>query len=118
MSDYTFTFNKYLVHNDTHLEYLLLYRKADGSTGWDRGTIKPEVFEDPKDNIHLVLNYKPQFVKDNWLHIEIAVPNRNAFGRIVPGYIQDTVFFTATRSEPCVATTSTTSLPSAGISSV
>ena len=118
MSDYTFTFNKYLLHNDTHFEYLLLYRKSDGSTGWDRGTIKPEVHENPEDNIHLVLDHKPQYVRENWLRIEIAVPNRNAYGRIEPGYICDTVFFTATRSEPCIATASTTSLPSAAISSV
>lgn len=90
-------FNKHLLRNDTHFEYLLLYRKSDGSTGWDRGTIKPVVYENPEDNIHLVLDYKPQFVKDNWLRIEIAVPNRNAFGNIVAGYIQDTVFFVAER---------------------
>lgn len=90
-------FNKHILCNDTHFEYLLLYRKSDGSTGWDRGTIPAEVFEDPKNNVHLVLDYKPQYVKDNWLRIEIAVPNRDAYGRIVPGYIQDTVFFTAER---------------------
>ena len=97
MSDYTFTFNPYILHNDTHFEYLILYRKTDGGTGWDRGSIKPKVCEDPKDNIHLVLDYKPQYVKDNWVHIEIAVPNRNAFRNIVAGYIQDTVFFSAER---------------------
>jgi len=95
--DYTFTFDPCILRNDTHFEYLLLYLRADGSTGWDRGIIKPVVHENPEDNIHLVLDYKPQFVKDNWLRIEIAVPNRNAFGNIVAGYIQDTVFFVAER---------------------
>lgn len=91
------TFNPHILRNDTHFDYLLLYHKADGGTGWETGIIKPEVCENPEDNVHLVLDYKPQFVKDNWFRIEIAVPNRNAYGRIEPGYIQDTVFFTAER---------------------
>jgi hypothetical protein len=90
-------FNNHTLRNDTHFKYMLLYRRADGSTGFNTGNIRPEICEEVADNINLVLDHKPQYVKDNWFRIEIAVPNRNSFGNIVPGYIQDTVFFTAER---------------------
>ena len=89
--------NKYVLRNDTHFTYTVAFRNADGGTTFLSGNLEPVVSEPLEDMHHLVLQYMTPFVRENWTLIEVEIPNRNQYGHIVAGWIQDTVFYQATR---------------------
>lgn len=83
---------------ETHFEYRLLFRNSDGGTTFITGVIGPKVLDTSEANLDSVLKLQTDFVKENWIYLEIANPNRDAYGRLVPGWIQDAVWLAATRN--------------------
>jgi hypothetical protein len=89
--------NKHVLRGSSHFTYVLAFRNADGGTTLLDGALNP-VVSDPLEDMHkLVLRHQTPFVQENWIRIEVAIPNRGQYGNIVGGWIQDTVFFCATR---------------------
>lgn len=93
-------FNKDMLDRcETHLYYTLAFRKASGGTCWLDGTINFFNQGKAEDFIAAVLDYQTQFVKDNLLRLEMHIPNRDQYGRLVSGWIKDTGFLLVVRSE-------------------
>lgn len=87
-------FNKYIIESctDTHLNYLLIYKKANGDSGWIRSTIQFWNRGEPESWVDHIMKFQTDYVRNNLLRLEVSIPNRDAYGHIVPGYIKDTVF--------------------------
>ena len=87
-------FNRSLIErcSDNHLRYLLSFRTSSGRSSFSEGVIRFFNRGTAQEFAAAVLDYQTQFVRDNLLFLEVAIPNRNAYGNLVPGYIQDTVF--------------------------
>lgn len=88
--------------NDTHLEYTVWFKSADGHCRWKNGTLSFKLFENAEDQLDDVLQYQTQFVQNNWIRIEIVVPNRDAYGHLQPGWIEDKGVLIATRQASTV----------------
>jgi hypothetical protein len=87
-------FNKFIIQTcvDTHLHYLLTFKAASGKAVYKDGNISFFNVGTVEHFIDAVLKLQTVFVKDNLLFLEVAIPNRNQYGRLVPEYIKDTVF--------------------------
>lgn len=92
-------FNKYTIEscNDNHLRYLLAFRTTSGKASYKDGIIDFFNCGTSEDFMNSVMRYQTDFVKENLIFMELAIPNRNAYGRIVPEYIKDTVFLQVTQ---------------------
>jgi hypothetical protein len=92
-------FNKFIIEEcvDTHLRYLLAFRTASGKASYKDGNINFFNRGTAEDFMNSVIRYQTDFVKENLIFMELAIPNRNAYGRIEPGYIKDTVFLQVTQ---------------------
>jgi hypothetical protein len=92
-------FNKHIIEPcvDTHLCYLLAFKTSSGKASYKDGIIRFFNMGTVEDFMDAVLKFQTQFVKDNLLFLELEIPNRNQYGRLVPGYIQDTVFLSVTQ---------------------
>ena len=75
--------------NETHLEYTLWFKSADGRPHWCDGLLKFELFENAQDQIDHVLQHQTSFVQANWFRIEVMMPNRDTYGHLQPGWIAD-----------------------------
>ena len=82
---------------DNHLNYTLWYRKASGGLGWRDGSVSFSLFETAEGQIEHVMQWQTEFVKENWVLLEVMVPNRDQYGWIRPGFIQDTGVLRAVR---------------------
>jgi len=71
---------------DTHLEYTLWFKSADGHNCWKNGTLSFKLFEKTQDQINHVLRHQTSFVQANWFRIEVMMPNRDAYGRLCSDY--------------------------------
>jgi len=87
---------------ETHLEYTLWFKSADGRAWWRDGILKFELFENAEDQLDDVLQYQTQFVQNNWIRIEVMMPNRDAYGHLQPGWISDKGVLIATRQASTV----------------
>ena len=92
-------FNKCIIEEcvDTHLRYLLSFRTTSGKASYKEGTVYFFNVGTAEDYMNSVLKYQTDFVKENLIFMELAIPNRNAYSRIVPEYIKDTVFLQVTQ---------------------
>ena len=82
---------------ETHLEYTLWFKSADGRPRWCNGLLKFELFENAQDQIDHVLQHQTSFVQANWFRIEVVMPNRDAHGQLRPGWISVKGVLLATR---------------------
>ena len=88
--------------NETHLEYTVWFKTIGGQTQWKRGILKFQLFKNAEDQLDNVVRYQTQFVQNNWLRIEVMVPNRDAYGHLRPGWIADKGILIATRQASTV----------------
>lgn len=83
--------------NEKHLEYTVWYTSANGSSRWCTGTVRnPEALHAPAIREE-VLKHLTSFVQENWIRMEVCKPNRDSFGNLHSGYIQDTGMLLITR---------------------
>lgn len=82
---------------ETHLEYTLWFKSADGCYRWKDGILSFELFKNAQDQIDHVLQHQTSFVQANWFRIEVMMPNRDAYGQLRPGWISDKGVLLATR---------------------
>lgn len=82
---------------ETHLEYHLFYLAADGRTRVADGVIGWSNPEDPSGLIREILVLQTDFVRQQCQRVEAHIPNRDAYGNLKPGFIQDTGFLVAER---------------------
>ena len=82
---------------ETHLEYTLWFRSADGRSRWKDGILRFELFENAQDQINHVLQHQTSFVQANWFRIEVLMPNRDAYGHLCPDWIGNKGVLLATR---------------------
>lgn len=87
-------FNKNIIEPcvDNHLKYLLIYKKSNGDSGWIRSIIDFWNRGEPESWIDHIMKFQTDYVRNNIIRLEVAIPNRNSYGRLVPEYIKDTVF--------------------------
>ena len=88
--------------NETHLEYTLWFKSADGHNYWKNGTLSFKLFENAKDQLDYVLQHQTSFVQANWFRIEVMMPNRDTYGYLQPGWIADKDVLLATRQASTV----------------
>ena len=50
-----------------------------------------------EEQIKYVLRWQTPFVQNNWLRLEVMVPNRDAYGNLQAGWMGDTGVLLATR---------------------
>ena len=82
---------------DTHIDYTLWFKTADNRIRATGGTLKFKLFDSVEEQIKYVLRWQTPFVQNNWLRLEVMVPNRDAYGRIQAGWISDKGVLLATR---------------------
>ena len=82
---------------ETHLEYKVWFKSADGRFRWNDGILKFELFKNAQDQIDHVLQHQTSFVQANWFRIEVVMPNRDAHGQLLAGWISDKGVLLATR---------------------
>jgi len=87
---------------ETHLEYTLWFKSADGHCRWKNGTLSFKLFENAEGQLDDVLQYQTSFVQANWFRIEVMMPNRDAYGHLQPGWIADKDVLLATRQASTV----------------
>lgn len=75
---------------ETHLEVSVWFKASDGKSKWSSYAIGYNDFETPEDLLHYILSSKTSYVRENWVSIEVHVPNRDAYGNLKSGYIKDT----------------------------
>lgn len=98
-AEVTVSFNPYINNRvETHLEYTVYYESADGRTRWASGVLNWGEHKDPTVLLEHVLGFQTAFVRQQWLRVEVCIPNRDSYGWLRPGYIKDTGFLLATRS--------------------
>lgn len=87
-------FNKYIIQstNDTHLVYLLAFKTSSGRISYKDGIINFFNVGEPMEFVEAVMRYQTDFVRKNLAFLEMAIPNRDIYGRIIPGC---TVFLSA-----------------------
>ena len=92
-------FNKYIIETcfDTHLRYLLAFRTSSGKASYKDGNINFFNRGTAEDFMNNVMKYQTDFVRENLIFMELAIPNRNVFGEIEPVYIKSTVFLQVTQ---------------------
>lgn len=92
-------FNKFIIEEcvDSHLRYLLAFRTTSGKASFKDGIVQIFHRGTPEDFMNSVMKYQTDFVKDNLIFMELAIPNRDAYSRIVPEYIKSTVFLQVTQ---------------------
>ena len=74
-------FNKYRIERpETHFVYTLAFKSASGKTCFKDGTISFFNVGKAEDFANAVLQYTPQFVRDNLIFLEISTPNRDLYG--------------------------------------
>lgn len=83
---------------ETHLEFTVFYEASDGRTRFASGNMSWGNYEDAETLQHHVLALQTAFVRQQWLRIEVCIPNRDHYGNLKPGFIQDTGFLLATRT--------------------
>ena len=82
---------------ETHLEFSVWYIAADGRTRWKNGIIHWDEFEDAATLLDTVMGLQTEFLQQQWVRVEVHIPNRDHFGHLRPGFIQDTGLLLATR---------------------
>ena len=88
--------------NETHLEYTLWFKSTDGRSRWRDGILKFELFKNAQDQIDHVLQHQTFFVQANWFRIEVMMSNRDAYGQLHPGWINNKGVLLATRQASTV----------------
>lgn len=83
---------------DNHLNFTLWVKGVDGEFFWKDGIVEFVLFEKAEDQINHVMQWQTDFVRENWIRLEITVPNHNQYGSIDPGYIQETGVLIATQT--------------------
>ena len=82
---------------DTHIEYTLWFKTADDRIQAIGGALKFKLFDSVEEQIKYVLRWQTPFVQNNWLRLELMVPNRDAYGNLQAGWMGDTGVLLATR---------------------
>ena len=82
---------------DTHIEYTLWFKTADDRIQAIGGALKFKLFDSVEEQIKYVLRWQTPFVQNNWLRLEVMVPNRDAYGNLQAGWIGDKGVLLATR---------------------
>ena len=82
---------------DSHIEYTLWFKTADDRIQAIGGTLKFKLFDSAEEQIKYVLRWQTPFVQNNWLRLEVMVPNRDAYGNLQAGWMGDTGVLLATR---------------------
>ena len=90
--------------NETHLEYTLCFKSADGHNYWKNGTLSFKLFENAEDQLDNVLRHQTSFVQANWFRIEVMMPNRDTYDYLQPGWIADKDVLLATRQASTMPT--------------
>ena len=88
--------NKYL-REDNHLNCIIFFRCADGRVRITDTTTDFQIYEEAEDQVKFTLKCCTDFVKENWVRIEVYVPNRDQYGGLHPGWIQDCGILLVTR---------------------
>ena len=87
---------------ETHLEYTLWFKSADGHCRWKNGTLSFKLFENAEGQLDDVLQYQTSFVQANWFRIEVMMPNRDKYDYLQSGWIADKDVLLATRQASTV----------------
>lgn len=82
---------------ETHLEFTVWYQARDGQTRWTNGTLAWNPYEDAESLQQDVLALQTEFVRQQWVRIEVCIPNRDSYGNLNPGFIKDTGLLLTTR---------------------
>ena len=91
-------FNPYLnTRPETHLEFTVWYVSADGRMRWANGISEWDDYQDAAALHDKVLSLQTAFVQQQWLRIEVNIPNRDQYGHLRAGFIKDTGMLLVTR---------------------
>lgn len=91
-------FNPYVNDRvETHLEFTVFFKDSDGRCRWKNGALQWGNFQEADVLLSYVLNRQTYFVREQWMRIEVCVPNRDAYGNLRSGYVKDTGLLLATR---------------------
>lgn len=83
--------------NETHLEYTLWFKSADGHNYWKNGTLSFKLFENAEDQLDNVLRHQTSFVQANWFRIEVMMPKPDTYDYLQAGWTADKGVLLATR---------------------
>ena len=69
--------------------FSVVYKGSDGRYRWKDGSIYSFVPESPEQLMEKVASYCTEFVKENMVRMEVMFPNRDKYGNLVSGYIEE-----------------------------
>lgn len=88
--------NKWL-RDDNHLNCIVFFRCADGRVRTMDTTTDFQIYAEAGEQVTFTLRCCTDFVKANWVRIEVYVPSRDQYGNLRPGWIQDCGILLVTR---------------------
>ena len=89
--------NNYL-RKDNHLNCIVFFRCADGCVRISDFVTNFVIYETVEDQVAFTLKCCTNFVKRNWVRIDVCIPNRDQYGNLRLGWIQDCGILLVTRN--------------------
>lgn len=83
---------------DDFLECSVFFNSIDGRSLRNRFTMDWRHYDDAESCLEDVLKFQTEYIQSAWNLIEVCIPNRNAYGNLVPGWTGHKTLLSATRT--------------------